>query len=335
MDPSSPQPVPPGGPYTQPQHPQHGYGPPPRNVTNTLAVLSLVLGILGISTGFCAPLFAPLAVIFGHMGLSQIRGSLQSGRGLAIAGLVLGYIQLAIGLVLLLFVALAALSEEPPGTSVPAADADFLAIVPQNHDPAQPIAGAVWLHGKGADLMGMEFLADYYQEVADSLQIAIVGLTAPIEEEEGGYRWRESISGDREYINAVLTEHQSEVVLKPGSIALFGFSQGAKVAGEVAATYPGTYAGAILMSPGGMRSAATEFGGNADQVFVCVVGAEEWPGNVEMAETYANAFRDSGAKVVHKAYAGVSDHDFPPDFTERIPEWLELILGRPEATDDE
>ena len=49
----------------------------------------------------------------------------------------------------------------------------------------------------------------------------------------------------------------------------------------------------------------------------------------------ADAFRDSGAKVVYKAYPDVSDHDFPPDFVERFPEWLELILAGSAANGEE
>lgn len=53
---------------------------PPR--TNALAIASLV----------CAFLFAPLGIVFGHLSLSQIRQSGEDGRGLAIAGLVIGYV---------------------------------------------------------------------------------------------------------------------------------------------------------------------------------------------------------------------------------------------------
>jgi peptidyl-prolyl cis-trans isomerase B (cyclophilin B) len=60
--------------YGYPQYPQ----PQP---TNTLAIVSLV----------CAFLFAPLGIIFGHMSMSQIKKTGEEGRGLAIAGLVVGY----------------------------------------------------------------------------------------------------------------------------------------------------------------------------------------------------------------------------------------------------
>lgn len=55
--------------------------PPPPGGTNGLAIASLV----------CAFLIFPLGIIFGHMSLSQIKRNHQEGRGLAIAGLVVGY----------------------------------------------------------------------------------------------------------------------------------------------------------------------------------------------------------------------------------------------------
>lgn len=54
--------------------------------TNGLAIASLVTGILG---------FSILSVIFGHIALNQIGRSREEGRGLAIAGLVLGYVGIA------------------------------------------------------------------------------------------------------------------------------------------------------------------------------------------------------------------------------------------------
>lgn len=57
--------------------------------TNTLAIVSLVLAFF-ISLG---------AVITGHIALSQIKKTGENGRGLAIAGLVLGYLGLVAGLI--------------------------------------------------------------------------------------------------------------------------------------------------------------------------------------------------------------------------------------------
>ena len=64
-----------------------------RTKVNGLAIVSLVLGITWIYW-----LGSILAVIFGHIALSQITKSngQQSGKGLAIAGLVLGYVALSV-----------------------------------------------------------------------------------------------------------------------------------------------------------------------------------------------------------------------------------------------
>jgi len=61
-------------------YPYAGY--PHRRPTNTMAIVSLV----------CAFVFAPLGILFGHISLSQIKKTGEEGRGLAIAGLVIGYL---------------------------------------------------------------------------------------------------------------------------------------------------------------------------------------------------------------------------------------------------
>jgi len=60
--------------------------------TNTLAILALVFGILG---GY-------LALIFGHLALSQIKRSGEQGRGLAITGLILGYFWVAVTVIIVI-----------------------------------------------------------------------------------------------------------------------------------------------------------------------------------------------------------------------------------------
>ena len=79
--------------YGAPPGQQPAYGTPPGQYqgrkTNGLAVTSMILGILWLCW-----LGSILAVLFGHIGLSQIKKSqgTQTGRGFAIAGLVLGYL---------------------------------------------------------------------------------------------------------------------------------------------------------------------------------------------------------------------------------------------------
>jgi hypothetical protein len=57
--------------------------------TNTLAIASL------ISSFF----ISLLGIILGHIALNQIKTTGEGGRGLAIAGLVIGYASIAIGII--------------------------------------------------------------------------------------------------------------------------------------------------------------------------------------------------------------------------------------------
>ena len=69
-------------------------GPAPRQRTNGFAVASLVLGL----TSFCGFVTGILAVIFGNVALGRIARSegLEKGRGMAIAGIVLGWVSIAV-----------------------------------------------------------------------------------------------------------------------------------------------------------------------------------------------------------------------------------------------
>jgi len=61
---------------------------------NTLAVVSLASALSAVAS--------LMAIITGHIALAQIKGSGQSGRSLAIIGLVLGYIGLFFGIILVI-----------------------------------------------------------------------------------------------------------------------------------------------------------------------------------------------------------------------------------------
>ncbi len=89
--PSSGQPYgsPPPPAYGQDPYKQSGYGQPaygqpyqPVATTNTMAILALVFAFV----------FAPAAIVMGHVAKKQIRQTGEQGEGLATAGLWLGYI---------------------------------------------------------------------------------------------------------------------------------------------------------------------------------------------------------------------------------------------------
>ena len=64
--------------------------------TNGLAIASLILSILG---------FSIVGAILGHVALSQIKRTNEAGSGLAIAGIILGWVSFAGFLLVLIIIA--------------------------------------------------------------------------------------------------------------------------------------------------------------------------------------------------------------------------------------
>ena len=107
-------------PYGQPQQPygQTPYGQPPYGygyqspTTNSLAIASLVVSVLSI-VGVCLcgvlGLAGVVGAILGHVARRQIKARGESGDGMALAGIIVGWIVFALTLVLgvVLVVALA------------------------------------------------------------------------------------------------------------------------------------------------------------------------------------------------------------------------------------
>jgi hypothetical protein len=86
---------PPGYP---PQYPYgYPYGYPPRGGTNGMAIAAMVCGICG----FLCLVPGIVGIILGFISLPQIKRSQQSGRGMAIAGIVVGALWIVLFIVLI------------------------------------------------------------------------------------------------------------------------------------------------------------------------------------------------------------------------------------------
>jgi hypothetical protein len=103
------QPYPMG--YAQPQYaPGPGYAP--TGPTSGMAIASLVCSLVGIGL---------VGVILGHLALGEIKRSngYTQGRGLAIAGLIIGYLQIAAGVIIALFIIIGIVTAASLPTSQP------------------------------------------------------------------------------------------------------------------------------------------------------------------------------------------------------------------------
>ena len=114
-DPSSTPPAVPAGPVTpaEPQTaaqyvPQAGYQPPPQTPypygyqvgppTNSKAIASLVTSLAMLA--FCFPL-AVIGAILGHIARREIRERGEGGDGLALAGIIIGWLALLVPLLVI------------------------------------------------------------------------------------------------------------------------------------------------------------------------------------------------------------------------------------------
>jgi hypothetical protein len=78
--------------------------------TNSLAIGALVCGI----AQFVVPLACFIAIILGHKARRQIRRTREGGYGIATAGLILGYLFIALSVLVLLIAVMSARATPSP-----------------------------------------------------------------------------------------------------------------------------------------------------------------------------------------------------------------------------
>jgi uncharacterized protein DUF4190 len=126
---------PPGQQYYERQQP-YAAAPP----TNGLAIAALVCGIATFVVGLT---FVP-AIICGHLARRQIRRTGERGDGMALGGLILGYVGGAIFIAALLLFSIAAGSSARPSVThaslVPGRTSLLPVIAPDHAVQARPVA---------------------------------------------------------------------------------------------------------------------------------------------------------------------------------------------------
>ncbi len=209
-------------------------------------------------------------------------------------------------------------------------------VLPPDHHPATPVPMLIWLHGYGSS-PNLVYEA-YFERLAEAYGIAVLGVSAPLayEPEEGeseqtrGYVWEENVASDGDRVWDAIEGVADRVTPKDGRIVLFGFSQGAGVAAELAALHRGEIAGAIMMSPGMFKPevlSGFKPRRGPPQRYVISVGAGEIDRNIASAETFRDRLKELEVQVDYRVIDDQDEHVFPDDFYTRLPRWLEQLLA--------
>lgn len=209
--------------------------------------------------------------------------------------------------------------------------AKHFVVVPKGAPEPWPVA--VWLHGYRGylpDSYAPGAPADMMQKHADALGAVIIGFPATTDLGDGTQQWAEEPVADHAYVQDRIKTLTKGLKVDLTRVGLFGFSQGAMVAADLASLYPESYRGAILMSAGGLGEPKVpdkKQPAHATQMYFCLCGAEEHPRNVGLTKGYAAHLQNQlGAKVTLKLYEGFSKHARPPDFQTEFPVWMAAIL---------
>lgn len=91
--PPPPPPGPPGGFQPPPGYQPYAGGPPAQSNNSGMAVTGMVLSLVGLIPCFWFfQVPGLLGIIFGFLGMGQTKDGRQRGRGMAIAGVVIGIV---------------------------------------------------------------------------------------------------------------------------------------------------------------------------------------------------------------------------------------------------
>ena len=200
-------------------------------------------------------------------------------------------------------------------------------IVPRGYSVDQPIPILIGLHGMGTS--AKEFNMPIYQDFADELRVAFLLASGDRPIGPASFVWSNDPVRNAKRIDEAL-QTTADRFNRNGEKVLFGFSQGATAAVEIARRHPDKYAGAISLSPGAQplpsKSQVMKRSEHARQGYVLTCGDDEHPITIATTRAYAEIVSELGAMVIHKEYPGVRQHSFPADFDEQFPKWVSAIL---------
>jgi hypothetical protein len=77
-----------------PPQPYSGYAPPPTSPKNGLGTAALVLAIIALFSGLGGIVLGPVAIVLGFLGRGRAKRGEATNGGIAIAGIVLGFLSI-------------------------------------------------------------------------------------------------------------------------------------------------------------------------------------------------------------------------------------------------
>ena len=193
--------------------------------------------------------------------------------------------------------------------------------------PAAGIAPAtcrpvvVWLHGYGINGQ----LDESDQPLADSGAILLGINGTEMIDTYDSFRWiGPGFERTHQAVQKGLDALAAQRCIDRARIYLMGFSQGSLHAGALLAQHPDDYAGALLVSPGGMQATPTASEARGKRVFV-INGKQEGPRNLQMSDAFRSLFSD-GNEVRSRVHEG--GHTYPEDWRSSFPRALRWLMER-------
>ncbi|WP_198263007.1 alpha/beta hydrolase [sulfur-oxidizing endosymbiont of Gigantopelta aegis] len=171
-------------------------------------------------------------------------------------------------------------------------------IKPKNYQKSMAIPVLVGLHGKGDN--PQNFVHERYQNVADTLNIIILGLSGITPSGKTAFAWSVEAGDNNQHINTYLDDILKKEGVVASTKALFGFSQGAQVAPQISASYPEQWQGVLAMSPGLYPVDGLEIANKKPDLknkhYIVTNGEQEHHYNLELAESDIKTLKSFGCR---------------------------------------
>ena len=202
-------------------------------------------------------------------------------------------------------------------------------VVPRKAATASGFPLVIGLHGYGAN---ESFFDESMQPLADATGVAFLSLSGTVAQGPHGFEWSEDVARDLARVDRGVEELTKSVGVDPAHRVVMGFSQGAAVAATLLSQHPEKFAGAIVFSPGSvtgrLRAAPAGAPGRLRGKSVVIrLGAGENAATIASAEAFRDALVGAGARVDYYAYPQQHAHTYPPDFLEKIGQWIAFANG--------